>query len=94
MNMKDVNKKLADCSAKIGMWEGQVMSLDELIDAYLSVRESNIRYMAEIETMRERGYDQGYADGLDQALKGDYIKTDDLRSMTMAQVASMLYDGE
>ncbi len=94
MNMREVYEKLADCSAKIGMWEGHSMSLDELIEAYLSVRDSNIRYMAEIETMRERGYDQGYVDGLDQALKGDYIKTDDLRNMTMAQVASMLYDGE
>jgi hypothetical protein len=94
MNMKDVNRKLADCSAKIGMWEGESMSLDQLIEAYLSVREANIRFMAEIETMRERGYDQGYVDGLEQALKGDYINTDDLRNMTMAQVAALLYDGE
>jgi hypothetical protein len=94
MNMREVYEKLAECSAKIGMWQGESMSLDQLIASYLSVREANIEYMAEIDQMRKQGYDRGYEAGLEQVTEYEYIKLDDLRVMTMEQVAALLYTGE
>jgi hypothetical protein len=92
MNIDDVNQKLAELSAKIGLSD-QCLTLDELIYYYILARERNLRYMQEIQTLREEGYKRGYSAGLERAAN-ECIKIEDLRKKTMAEVAAMLYDGE
>lgn len=67
------------------------MTLQQLIDAHRRLRTLNV----ESQEYRLQARDEGYAIGVKQGMEQvnhEWIKVGDLKKMTMAQVAEMLYE--
>ena len=67
------------------------MTLEQLIDAHRRLRTLNV----ETQEYRLQARDEGYAIGIKQGLEQinrEWIKVEDLKKMTMAQVTEMLYE--
>lgn len=69
------------------------MTLSQLIDAHRRLRQMNV----ETNEYRLQARDEGFKIGVEQGMahvNREWIKVEDLKKMTMAQVAEMLYDGD
>lgn len=69
------------------------MTLEQLIDAHRRLRQMNV----ETNEYRLQARDEGFKIGVEQGMaqvNREWIKVEDLKKMTMAQVAEMLYDGD
>jgi hypothetical protein len=69
------------------------MTLEQLISSHRHLRQLNV----DTHAYRLQARDEGYAYGVKQGMarvNNEYIKVEDLKKLTMAQVAEMLYDGD
>ena len=69
------------------------MTLEQLIDAHRRLRQMNV----ETNEYRLQSRDEGFKIGVEQGMaqvNREWIRVEDLKKMTMAQVAEMLYDGD
>lgn len=69
------------------------MTLEQLIDAHRRLRQMNV----ETNEYRLQARDEGFKIGVEQGMaqvNREWIRVEDLKKMTMAQVAEMLCDGD
>ena len=87
--LKEYSKEIYGADRDEKYWTP--MTLEQLIDAHRRLRALNV----ETQEYRLQARDEGYAIGIKQGLEQinrEWIKVEDLKKMTMAQVAEMLYE--
>ena len=68
------------------------LTLKDLIDAHRNLRSMAMRSMEERSAEMQRGFDAGYKSGEQIATKHNYLSREALRSMTLAQLSSILFE--
>ena len=70
--------------------EANYFTVDTLIEAHRSTRKVNQHLVGEYCDQRERGYADGYAQGLEIATTQDYISVERLRGMTLQELVDLI----
>ena len=69
------------------------LTLEQLIESHRHMRKFNMGTTKYRNRVLEEAREQGYKQGLER-VTNEHVKIEDLKKMSMAQVAEMLYAGE
>lgn len=68
------------------------LTLKSLIDSHRNLRALALQTHEERRTEVQRGFDRGFEMGTQHALTNRYLSREDLRKMTVAELAAALYE--
>jgi len=87
--LQEIQSQLDEYNLQLGGGVG-ILTVESLIESHLSTREINQTISREYRENRKRGYDSGYAQGLEIATSQDYINVDRLRGMTVQELVDLI----